>query len=85
MGPVSQRQSEIRNEVLLYTSEILAEDMTVMGLVKVKLFASSTAEDTDFAVMLSDVAECGRSINIVNSIVRASRRDSITNPTLIEP
>ncbi|CAN5486200.1 CocE/NonD family hydrolase [soil metagenome] len=85
MGPVSQRKNEIRNDVLVYTSEILVEDLTVMGLVKVKLFASSTAVDTDFAVMLCDVSECGRSINIVNSIVRASRRASISNPTLIEP
>lgn len=85
MGPVSQRKNEIRNDVLVYTSELLAEDVTVMGLVRVKLFASSTAVDTDFAVIVCDVAECGRSINIVNSVVRASRRDSLTDPTLIEP
>ncbi|MBS1956071.1 MAG: CocE/NonD family hydrolase [Cyanobacteria bacterium SZAS-4] len=85
MGPVSQRKNEIRNDVLVYTSDVLTENVTVMGLVKVKLFASSTAVDTDFAVMLCDVAECGRSINVVNSMVRASRRDSLTDPTLIEP
>ncbi len=85
MGPVSQRKNEIRNDVLVYTSDVLDQDVTVMGLIKVQLFAASTAVDTDFAVMICDVAECGRSINIVNSMVRASRRSSITDPTVIEP
>jgi putative CocE/NonD family hydrolase len=85
MGPSSQRKNEIRNDVLVYTSDVLDEDLTVMGLVKAKFYAASTADDTDFAVMLCDVAECGLSINIVNSIIRASRRESLSNPSLIEP
>lgn len=85
MGPVSQRKNELRNDVLVYSTEVLTEDLTIMGLVKMKLFASSTAVDTDFAVTLCDVAECGLSINIVNTMVRASRRDSTTTPSLIEP
>ncbi len=84
MGPMSQKKNEIRNDVLVYTSEVLEEDLTVMGLVKTQFYASSTAEDTDFAVMLCDVAECGLSINIVNTIIRASRRNSLTKPELIE-
>jgi uncharacterized protein len=85
MGPANQRKNEIRNDVLVYTTDVLDDDVTVMGLVKTSFYASSTAEDTDFALMLSDVAECGRSINIVNTIVRASRRNSLSKPDLIEP
>ncbi|MBS2002039.1 MAG: CocE/NonD family hydrolase [Candidatus Obscuribacterales bacterium] len=85
MGPMSQRKNEIRNDVLVYTSEVLEKDLTVLGLVKARFYASSTADDTDFAVMLCDVAECGLSINIVNSIVRASRRNSLSEPDLLEP
>lgn len=85
MGPANQRKNEIRNDVLVYTSDVLDADMTVMGLLKTRFYAASTAVDTDFAVMVCDVAECGRSINIVNSIVRASRRNSLIEPELIEP
>lgn len=85
MGPMSQRKNEIRNDVLVYTSAVLDQDVSVMGLVKARFYASSTADDTDFAVMLCDVAECGLSINIVNSIVRASRRNSLSEPELLEP
>lgn len=85
MGPTDQRRNEMRNDVLVYSSEVLSDDVTVMGLVKLKLYASTTAIDTDFAVVVTDVSENGRSINIVNSIVRASRRQSLTNPTAVEP
>lgn len=85
MGPSSQRKNEIRNDVLVYTTDVLEQDLTVMGLVKMQLFASSTAVDTDFAVTLCDVAECGRSINIVNSMVRASRRNSLAEAAPLDP
>ncbi len=85
MGPTDQRKNEMRNDVLVYTSEILSDDVTVMGVVKLRLYASTTAIDTDFAVTLADVSDCGRSINIVNSIVRASRRESLVNPSHVEP
>jgi putative CocE/NonD family hydrolase len=85
MGPNSQRKNEMRNDVLVYTSEVLNEDVTVMGLVRLKLFASTTAVDTDFSAVLTDVSENGYSMNIVNTILRASRRESLSEPISVEP
>jgi len=49
------RPVERRDDVLVYTSEPLAEDLTVCGPIKVELYASSSAKDTDFMGLLIDV------------------------------
>lgn len=85
MGPRDQRPNQFRNDVLVYTTEPLASDMTIMGQVIAKIHASSTAIDTDFTVTLSDVYECGKAINLANGIIRASRRDSLIHPRDMEP
>ncbi len=85
MGPMDQRPVEMRPDVLVYTSGQLAEDLEVTGPVDIVLYASSTADDTDFAAKLVDVFPDGRAINLVDGILRASFRDSLSDPTPIEP
>lgn len=85
MGPHDQRPVEIRNDVLVYTSEELKEDVEVTGPVRAVLYASSSADDTDFTVKLVDVHPDGKAINIVQGIQRASYRESNERPTPIEP
>jgi uncharacterized protein len=85
MGAFDQRPQEYRNEVLVYTSEILKDDVTVIGTVEVTLYGASTAVDTDFTAKLVDVHPDGRAINIVEGIIRARFRDSLEQTTLIEP
>jgi len=53
--------------------------------VELKLFAASTAVDTDFTATLTDVYPDGRAIHICEGIRRASFRESLENPTLITP
>ncbi len=82
-GPTDQRKAEARS--LTFTSEPLPEDLEVTGPVKAVLHAKSSAVDTDWVVRLSDVYPDGRSILIVDGILRARYRDSMSEPSLIVP
>jgi len=84
-GPRDQRKAEERNDVLVFTSEVLKEEIEVTGPVKVVLFAASTATDTDWTAKLVDVHPDDRPINLCDGIIRARYRESATNPTLIQP
>jgi putative CocE/NonD family hydrolase len=85
MGAFDQRSQEYRNDVLVYTSEALAENITVIGRVEVTLYAASTAVDTDFTAKLVDVYPDGQAINIGEGILRARFRESLEQPAPIEP
>jgi putative CocE/NonD family hydrolase len=85
MGAFDQRPQELRNEVLVYTTEALTRDIEVVGTVTVTLYAASTAVDTDFTAKLVDVHPCGEAINIGEGILRARFRESLEQPKLIEP
>jgi hypothetical protein len=50
-----------------------------------KLFAASSAPDTDFTAKLVDVRPDGYARNIAEGVVRARFRESLTSPTLITP
>ena len=84
-GPMDQRPVEMRSDVLLFTSEILDSALAVAGPVRFKLFGSSTRYDTDFVVKLTDVYPDGRSIIVLDGIVRARQRDSISKEKLLKP
>ena len=84
-GPRDQRPNERRDDVLVYTSEPLAEDLEVTGPLTCKLYVSSSAPDTDFVVRLVDVYPDGRALNFSEGIVRARYRDSKESPKLMTP
>lgn len=50
-----QRFAAARPDVLVYQTEPLAEDLTVVGEIKPQLFVSSSGTDSDFVVKLIDV------------------------------
>ncbi len=79
-GPVDQRPIEQRRDVLVYTSDILQEEVEVTGPVKLVLYAASDAPDTDFVAKLVDVYPDGRAINIAEGILRARYRDGPDRP-----
>jgi hypothetical protein len=83
-GPRDQRPIETRTDILVYTSGVLEREMEVTGPVRVVLYASSDAVDTDFAAKLIDVYPDGRSINVAEGILRARYRDSLSEPKLLE-
>ena len=84
-GPKDQRPVEDRPDVLLFTSQELPYSVEITGSVKIKLWASSTATDTDFTAKLCDVYPDGRSMIVVDGIIRARHRNSMEKSELMEP
>jgi putative CocE/NonD family hydrolase len=84
-GPKDRRPIERRDDVLVYSTAPLAEDLEITGPVSLVLYATSSAPDTDFTATLTDVHPSGQSIHICEGIIRARFRDSYEQPTLIEP
>jgi len=86
VGPVDQRPNEGRSDLLLFSTPPLAEDTEVTGPVVVKLFAASSAPDTDFIARLIDVEPDGTAYNLTEGIIRARFRKSIWDaPELLVP
>ena len=80
-----------RNDILVYQTPPLGADTEVTGRLVVKLWASSSARDTDFTVKLVDVYPpnadypAGVDLNIADGIVRARYRNTLDHEELIEP
>jgi putative CocE/NonD family hydrolase len=84
-GPRDQRTIEGRQDVLVYTSEVLQDEIEVTGPVKVVLYASSDAVDTDFVAKLVDVHPDGTTYNMAEGMLRARYRESLSRPSLLQP
>jgi hypothetical protein len=69
-GPKDQRRRESRPDVLLYTSEILTGDLTVIGPLEAVIHLRSSLDHTDLFVRLCDVSPRGTSRNLSDGIVR---------------
>jgi predicted acyl esterase len=64
----------------------LVEDLEVTGPIVVKLFAASTANDTDFTAKLIDVYPDGTAYNLTEGVIRARFRKSVWEPPeLLQP
>jgi hypothetical protein len=84
-GPRDQRKIEGRQDVLVYTSDVLQEELEVTGPVKMILYAASDAVDTDFVAKLVDVYPDGTTYNMAEGIVRARYREGTSKPSLLKP
>jgi putative CocE/NonD family hydrolase len=86
-GPFDQRPTESREDVLVYTTPVLEQDVEVTGPIWVHLWAASNAPDTDFVVRLVDVYPDGYAQNLTDGIIRARYRNFAHGeaPTLIDP
>ncbi|NKB71696.1 MAG: CocE/NonD family hydrolase [Candidatus Latescibacteria bacterium] len=84
-GAMDQREVEKRSDVLVYTTPVLEQAVEVTGHIKLVLYASSDAPDTDFTAKLVDVHPMGYAQNLTDGIVRASFRESDTAPSPIVP
>ncbi|MCA1688301.1 MAG: CocE/NonD family hydrolase [Actinobacteria bacterium] len=84
-GARDQRPNEERPDVLVYTSEVLQDDYTVLGPVHTTIFAATDAPDTDFVARLVDVHPDGRAIVVTDGIIRASARESYPAPGVVRP
>lgn len=84
-GAFDQRQIEVRDDVLVYSTEPLDRPIDVTGFVQAVLKVSSDALDTDFAVKLVDVAPDGTAYILGDTILRARYRDGFDDPQLMTP
>ena len=84
-GPFDQRAIEARQDVLVYTSPVLDQDLEVTGPVTVTLYTASSCPDTDFTAKLVDVCPCDCTRSLTDGIIRARYRESTSAPKLLEP
>jgi len=84
-GAKDRRSVQERDDVLVYTTEPLAEDLEVTGPVELELHFASSAVDTDFIGTLSDVHPDGTAIHICEGIRGVTFRESLEEPSPIEP
>ncbi|MCX6149288.1 MAG: CocE/NonD family hydrolase [Ignavibacteriales bacterium] len=85
-GPIDISNSiEIRNDVLIFSTESLSHQIKINGNAILKLFISSNRKDTDFALRLCDVYPDNRSIIITQGIRRMRFRSSYSSDSLMIP
>ncbi|MFF3380649.1 CocE/NonD family hydrolase [Streptomyces sp. NPDC002680] len=69
-GSFDQRVAEKRDDVLVFTTDVLAEDIEVTGRITASLTVATDGPTTDWVVRLCDVHPDGRSYNVVDGITR---------------
>jgi putative CocE/NonD family hydrolase len=84
-GPMDQRPVEKRNDVLVYTSQPMKLELEVTGPIKVVLYASTSAPDTDFTAKIIDVFPNGEARNLTDGILRMRYRHGLDKAELAQP
>ncbi len=85
-GSFDQRKMEVRQDILVYTSEPFKTRTEFSGPIVPTLYVSSDAKDTDFTVKVIDVYPDGRAYNLDESIQRMRWRDGYEAPPVwMEP
>jgi putative CocE/NonD family hydrolase len=74
-GAFDQRVMETRNDILVYTTDVLEEGVEVTGFIESTLYVSSDVKDTDFTIKLIDVHPDGTAYNLDETIQRARYRE----------
>ncbi|MEO1415625.1 MAG: CocE/NonD family hydrolase [Bacteroidota bacterium] len=83
-GSFDQRPMEVRDDILVFTSEPLEEGVEVSGFIEAQLFVGSDAKDTDFTIKLIDVYPDGRAFNLDETIQRARYREGYEKEVFME-
>ena len=91
-GPVDTAAVTTGQDLLVYTTPPLEEDVEVTGPITAKLYAATSARDTDWMVRLVDVHPDGYAALLCDGVLRARCRDperggafNSTKLSLIEP
>ncbi|MFQ5792681.1 MAG: CocE/NonD family hydrolase, partial [Acidobacteriota bacterium] len=84
-GPDDYRPVERRDDVLVYTAPALTEKLEICGPLRVKLYAASSARDTDWTAKILDVHPRGYAQRLNDGIVRARFRHSMEREEFLEP
>jgi putative CocE/NonD family hydrolase len=84
-GSFDQSDLEQRPDVLVYTTDVLADGLELTGPMRAVVFLSSDAPDTDITVKLTDVFPDGRSMNMQEGITRVRYREGFDKPRMMSP
>ncbi len=86
--PLRDRRSiEVRSDVLTYTSEPLRHPLTILGEIKLVLYAASDATDTDWFAHLTEIFPDGRSVafHAIVPALRARYRQGFDREVALTP
>lgn len=83
-GSFNQMDMEARNDILVYSSDVLTEDTEVSGFIEATLYVSSDVKDTDFTLKLIDVAPDDTAYNLDETIQRVRYREGYDKELFME-
>lgn len=83
-GAFDQSEMELREDILVYTSEPLEEGIEVSGFIESTVYLSSDVKDTDVTIKLIDVYSDGTSYNLDETIQRVRYREGYDNEVFME-
>jgi len=83
-GAFDQQEMELRDDILVYTSEPLDEGIEVSGFIESKLYLSSDVKDTDVTIKVIDVYPDGTAYNLDETIQRVRYREGYDKEVFME-
>lgn len=83
-GAFDQSQLELRDDILVYTSEPLKDGLEITGFIEATLFVSTDAPDTDVTLKLIDVHPDGKAYNLDETIQRLRYREGYDKEVMME-
>lgn len=85
-GQVDQRPAQaLPHYGLMYTGDVLSDDLTLAGAVRVTLHVGSDCPDTDFIAKLIEGMPDGRNVLLMDGVTRAMYRAAIFDPANHQP
>lgn len=83
-GAFDQKEMEARNDILVYSTDVLKKDTEVSGFIESTLYISSDVKDTDFTIKLIDVHPDGTAYNLDETIQRVRYREGYEKEVFME-
>lgn len=83
-GSFDQSEMELRDDILVYTSDVLDEGIEVSGFIDAYLYLSSDVKDTDVTIKLIDVYPDGKAYNLDETIQRVRYREGYEKEVWME-
>ena len=83
-GPLDQSEVDKRDDMVLFNTDVLSDELALSGPMLAKLFVSSDMIDTDFMVRISDVYPTGEVRLIQDNAVRMRWRENTITPVPME-
>ncbi len=83
-GSFDQSEMEKRDDILVYTTDVLEEGIEVSGFIESYIYLSSDAKDTDVTIKLIDVHPDGKAFNLDETIQRVRYREGYDKEVWME-